>query len=162
MDGEAPITNPPATGRVLLVEDDPDHAELVTRAMGEVAPGLEITRVSDGEAALRELATLAVSSTPPVLVLLDLRLPGMDGTQVLGRIRADPVTHDLPVVLLTTAEPADTPGIGGDPRTRRVVKPIDGGSFRRLIGEVVGHWLGEGGDGSERAGSRSVAPSPSV
>jgi len=153
--------NPRATGRVLLVEDDPDHAELVTRAMQGLAPGLGITRVWNGESALRELGRLAVSPAQAVLVLLDLRLPGMDGTEVLGRIRADPATCHLPVVLLTTAEPSDTPGVGDDPRTRRVVKPIDGGSFRRLIVDVVGSWLGEGGVGPEAAPARVGPPSRS-
>jgi len=146
-----------SAGRVLLVEDDPDHAELVTRAMGEAAPGLDVRRVSDGETALRELGGLVASPAEPVLVMLDLRLPGMDGSEVLARIRADSRTRELPVVLLTTAEPSDPPHAFGDPYTRRVVKPIDGGSFRNLIVEVIGGWLGEAGG---RRAPRPPDPDP--
>lgn len=80
--------------QVLLVEDDPAVAEMYRYRL-EV-DGYSVTVAPDGETALQLAA-----ANPPDLVYLDIRLPGIDGLEVLERLRADPSTKALPVVMLT-------------------------------------------------------------
>ena len=92
--------------RILHVEDDPAHAELIRRGFAEHRLASEIHHVDNGQAALDYLQQKGEFSDPessptPDVVLLDLRLPGMDGLEILERIRAEEQTADLPVVILT-------------------------------------------------------------
>jgi class 3 adenylate cyclase len=83
--------------RVLIVDDDPDMAALLARTI--TAEGMTADTVHDGESALR-----SVSSSPPDLLLLDVMLPGMNGFQICERLKTDPATALLPVVLVTALE----------------------------------------------------------
>ena len=90
---------------MLLVEDDEDHVFLVRRALAEV-PGVEVTVevVGDGEQATERLTRSRFKAGGrPQLVLLDLKMPRMDGLEVLRRIRSQARTAGLPVVVLTTS-----------------------------------------------------------
>jgi CheY-like chemotaxis protein len=128
---------------VLLVEDDPDHAELVSRALdGEV----RLVHVSDGESALAYLGRAGRWADPeasprPALVLLDLRLPGVDGGEVSRRIKDAPALREIPVVILSTSEARGDRGpAGGEHADACAVKPIDGEGFRELVRELVSSW----------------------
>ena len=81
-------------GRVLVVEDEPDIRELVQMTLS--AAGYEVVAVADGAAALEAARELA-----PDLVVLDLGLPGMEGSEVLGRLRIDRATREVAVLVLT-------------------------------------------------------------
>jgi len=83
-----------ASERVLVVEDDEDILELVLYNLGK--EGYRVTGVGTGEAALD-----AARSSRPDLVVLDLMLPGVDGLEVCRRLRADPLTRDIAIVMLT-------------------------------------------------------------
>jgi two-component system response regulator len=133
---------------VLLVEDDPDHAELVARAVADER-GLRLVHLGDGETVLAYLGREGpwadpASSPRPDLVLLDLRLPGMEGREVLRHLRESPATRDVPVIVMTTAEARDDEQVAVDAPSGYAVKPIDGERFRRLVQEVVAHWTGRG------------------
>jgi two-component system response regulator len=97
------------TGTILLVEDNPDDVELTLRAFEKNRLADDIVVVRDGSEALDYVFRTGVhaerlpSSTPEV-VLLDLKLPKMDGLEVLKRIRADERTRRLPVVVLTSSK----------------------------------------------------------
>ncbi len=97
---------PPIT--ILLVEDDPGHARLIEKNLRRATVTNEIVQVSDGQAAVDFLFSEGDyhgSERPTrLLVLLDLNLPGLDGYQVLRRVKEDPVTQRIPVVVLTTTE----------------------------------------------------------
>jgi len=112
--------------KVLVVEDDPDSLELMTylfRAFGHQALG-----AGSGSDAL-ELAT----KTPPDLIICDLRLPGMDGFELLNRFKADPSLHDVPVVAVTAyAMPGDKERVIGAGFDGYVSKPIDPHTFVRM------------------------------
>jgi len=80
--------------RVLIVEDEPDIRELVVHHLKR--EGYQVSAASSGEEALRQ-----VQAAPPDLVILDLMMPAMNGLEVCRRLRQDPVTASLPIVMLT-------------------------------------------------------------
>jgi two-component system response regulator len=131
------------TLRVLLVEDDPDHVFLVRRALADV-PGTEVTVevAGDGEQAAERLARSRFGPHDrPQLVLLDLRMPRMDGLEVLRRIRADEATATLPVVVLTSSErPEDREAAVAAGASWFVCKPIDGRRFRAEVQQLADRW----------------------
>lgn len=135
--------------RILLVEDNPDHAALVERSIAENQGQVDIDlqTVNDGEEALRYLRREerwadSASSPRPHLILLDLRLPRLDGFQVLTAIKASPDLRPIPVVILTTSE--------ADPDVARayalhansyLVKPVDFDQFVKLMSDVEEYWM---------------------
>ena len=93
---------------LLLVEDNPDHLELTLLALEESGESHAITVVSNGQEALDYLFCEGKyadrpADQPPELVLLDLGLPGMSGLEVMQRMREDPRTFFVPIVMLTSA-----------------------------------------------------------
>jgi CheY-like chemotaxis protein len=86
--------------RVLLAEDDPDIQFVAEAAL--LRSGVDVTTVCNGPAALA-----AVNLCPPDAVLLDCRMPGMDGLEVCRRLKHNPATAHVPVVLLTAARGGD-------------------------------------------------------
>lgn len=95
---------------ILLVEDDPGHARLIEKNLRRSNITNEIVTISDGQGALDYLfgAGRYVGNEPstPLLVLLDLNLPILDGYQVLGHMKADERTKRIPVIILTTTDDA--------------------------------------------------------
>lgn len=93
--------------RILLVEDNPAHAEIIQRMLALYAPELSVTAIGDGQEALDWLlhsGRYAAESPPrPDLVLLDIRLPRIDGHAVLRKIRTNPATSSIPVIMLSTS-----------------------------------------------------------
>jgi CheY-like chemotaxis protein len=90
----------------MLVEDDPAHAELTQRSIEEIAPALcEFVHVEDGQAAIEHLhrAQADGAENLPDLVLLDLRLPRLDGLEVLEHVQADTQLKRIPIIVLTTS-----------------------------------------------------------
>jgi DNA-binding response OmpR family regulator len=92
-------------GMILLVEDDPDHEALAIRALRKANVANEIRVARDGAEALEYLSGIAAGENRmPQLVLLDLKLPKVDGLEVLRSIRAAEKTALLPVVVLTSSD----------------------------------------------------------
>lgn len=90
---------------ILLVEDDPDHEALAIRALRKANVANEIRVARDGAEALEYMSGIASGAKPmPQLVLLDLKLPKVDGLEVLRNIRASDKTALLPVVVLTSSD----------------------------------------------------------
>lgn len=98
----------PAPVTILLVEDDPGHARLIEKNLRRNEVTNEIIQLGDGQTAIDYLFSRGryIDSQRPhrLMVLLDLNLPGLDGYQVLRRVKADPATQRIPVVVLTTTE----------------------------------------------------------
>ena len=128
---------------MLLVEDDPDHVFLVRRALADLeGASVTVEVAGDGEQALQRLARAgSVPGGPPQLVLLDLKMPRMDGLEVLRRIRADEATAGLPVVVLTSSErQEDREAALRAGATWFVCKPIDGRRFRAEVQQLADRW----------------------
>jgi CheY-like chemotaxis protein len=93
---------------ILLVEDDPGHVLLIEKNLRRAGVTNEIIKMDDGGRAVELLfreGEFADASTPmPLLILLDLNLPVLNGLQVLQRIKADERTRRIPVVMLTTTD----------------------------------------------------------
>jgi CheY-like chemotaxis protein len=91
-----------STKLILLVEDDPDHELLTIRALKKSQIANEVRVARDGEEAIELL--FGEKRVRPQVVLLDLKLPKVDGLEVLRRIRTDDATKMLPVVVLTSSD----------------------------------------------------------
>jgi DNA-binding response OmpR family regulator len=91
-----------AAKRILLVEDDPDHELLTIRALKRSNIANDVTVARDGEEAIGLL--FSEDAMLPQVVLLDLKLPKVDGLEVLRRIRESAATRMLPVVVLTSSD----------------------------------------------------------
>lgn len=130
--------------RILLVEDDPDHAELVRRGLEEYGSRLQLTHLGDGEAALEYLRERAPRDAPdrPHLILLDLRLPRIDGLEVLREIKDAPDLCDIPCVVLTTSRAeGDMVKAYRLHANSYLVKPGEYDRFVELIADVERYWL---------------------
>jgi len=130
--------------RILLVEDDPDHAELVRRGLEEHGSRLQLTHLGDGEAALEYLRERAPRDAPgrPHLILLDLRLPRIDGLEVLREITNAPDLCDIPCVVLTTSRAEGDMVKAYSLRANSyLVKPGECDRFVELIADVERYWL---------------------
>jgi CheY-like chemotaxis protein len=93
---------------ILLVEDDPGHARLIEKNLRRSNITNQITIINDGQQAIDYLfkeGNYTSSAHPsPLLVLLDLNLPGLDGYQILERMKGNSKTKHIPVIMLTTTD----------------------------------------------------------
>lgn len=132
---------------ILLVEDNPDDELLTLRALrsGQVANDIVVTR--DGAEALDFLFatgpyTERDRSSLPELILLDLKLPKLDGLEVLQRIRQDAHTHHLPVVVLTSSdEENDILESYSRGANSYIRKPVDFAQFTEAVKQLKLYWL---------------------
>jgi two-component system, response regulator len=131
--------------RILLVEDSPADAELAMRGLAEYHLANEVLHVRDGVEALDYLYRRgAFADRPPghpALVLLDLKMPRLDGTEVLRALKADPDTQMIPVVVMTSSrEEGDlhrTYALGAN---AYVVKPVKFHEFVDAVKQVGSFW----------------------
>lgn len=132
---------------VLLVEDNPDDLELALNALdrGGLASRIDVAR--DGAEALDYLFCQDAyadrdQTDQPRLVLLDIKLPLVDGIDVLKAIRTDSRTHSIPVVMLTSsAEDRDLKACYDLGANSYIVKPVDIEQFFTAIRQIGAYWL---------------------
>jgi CheY-like chemotaxis protein len=140
-------TTPEEPFVILLVEDNPAHAEMVKRALEGHPVANRIIHLTDGEAALDFLFRRGVFADPeksprPHVVLLDLRLPRIDGLEVLREIRTSAGLEKLPVVILTTSEAEIDAARAYEYHANSfLVKPLDFDKFVRLMEDLGFYWL---------------------
>lgn len=132
---------------ILLVEDNPDHAELVMRNMEDFQVANRIIHVEDGEAALDYLfgrGGYADRNNYPLphLMLLDLRLPKIDGLQVLKEVKGNAALKALPVVVLTTSAAERDMAMAYEYHANSyLTKPVSFDEFSKLLGDLGFYWL---------------------
>lgn len=127
----------------LLVEDDDSHALITMRSLRDHPLPKKVDRVADGLEAmtyLRREGPYAQSPRPDV-ILLDLKLPRLDGHEVLARVKEDPELRVIPVVILTTSD-AETDRVKAYRlyANSYIVKPIGYEGFREMAAEVGTYW----------------------
>jgi DNA-binding response OmpR family regulator len=132
-------------GRILLVEDDPKDTELTMTALEEYNLSNEVVVASDGEEALDYLYYRGKfqrrSGDNPAVMLLDLKLPKIDGLEVLQRVKADDKLKMIPVVVLTSSrEERDMVSSYKLGVNAYVVKPVDFHEFVNAIKELGVFW----------------------
>jgi CheY-like chemotaxis protein len=126
--------------RVLLVEDNPDDAALSQRAVLRAVPETELELARDGQEAVDRL--LDPSQPLPDLVLLDLKLPRVDGIELLRRVRAETRTRVVPIVMLTSSdERSDVAACYGAGVNSYLRKPVDFDQFMLIVGNAARYWL---------------------
>lgn len=131
---------------ILLVEDNELDAELAMRALKNGGLANKLLWVKDGQEALdylfRKGAYAQRSDTAPRLVLLDLKMPRVDGIEVLKAIKADERTRAIPVVMVTSsAEGRDVVESYKLGVNSYVVKPVDFGQFSDIVGKAGFYWM---------------------
>ena len=133
---------------VMLVEDNIDHAELVIRTFEEHRIANKISHFADGQTALdyllRRNGYIDPKSSPrPHVILLDLRLPRVDGLEVLQVIKANDELKLIPVIILTTSEAEkDVARAYQNHVNSYLVKPVGFEEFRMLMNDLGFYWLG--------------------
>jgi len=141
------LPNPQLPPDILLVEDNPLEVELTIGPLRELDPGSQIEVARDGEEALdflfgRGAFRHRTGAPPPRLILLDLKLPRVDGLEVLRALRANTRTSMAPVVVLTSAddprELAQSYQLGANSCVQKPVRPDDLRSTLQAIGR---YWL---------------------
>jgi len=132
---------------ILLVEDNQDDVELTLHALRKENLANNIHVARDGEEAIEFLfcnGTHADRSfeQPPKLILLDLKLPKVDGMEVLKRVKGDPRTKTIPVVILTSSkEERDLVSSYNLGANSYIQKPVDFDQFRNTVKEAGLYWL---------------------
>ena len=136
-----------STSIIFLVEDNPDDEELTLRALKKKNIANEVVVARDGAEALDYLFGKGAFkdrdvSIVPAVILLDLKLPKIDGLEVLKRIRADHRTSLLPIVVLTSSkEELDLLNSYSSGCNSYIRKPVDFDSFAEAIAQLGLYWL---------------------
>lgn len=133
---------------VLMVEDNPNDAELILRALSNLNLVNKIYLTKDGEEALEFIfgtgryASRSTAGTPLKVILLDLKLPKVNGLEVLAKIKSDERTKSIPVVIVTSSQEdidlKESYKLGAN---SYIVKPIESANFLKALSEAGLYWL---------------------
>lgn len=128
--------------RILIVDDNPNDVELALTALDDVSAGdAEVSVASSGPEALAMLRAARERGQLPDLILLDLKMPQMDGLAVLDAIRTEAGMEGIPVVMLTTSgESRDIRASYAHGASAYVVKPLDFTQFREALRTIQAFW----------------------
>lgn len=132
---------------ILLVEDNPDHAELIKISIRNNNLANDIVHLENGEQAIDYIFKQGEFENrddvfEPILVLLDLRMPKMDGLQVLKILKTDARTKHIPIIILTTsANEADISEAYKYHVNSYLVKPVSFNDFSQLMKKMGFYWL---------------------
>ena len=130
------------TSPILLVEDNPMDVDLTKRAFArrKLSNPLHIAR--DGEEALQWIPRWEAGEPRPVIILLDLKLPKVDGLEVLSRIRTNDSTKHIPVIVMTSSQSAeDISRCESMGVQQYLTKPISFGMFSSIAASIGLQWL---------------------
>lgn len=132
---------------ILFIEDDPAHAEITMRNFRKNRIGNNLTHLSDGQQAIDYLFRQGEYADPeksptPHLILMDLRLPKVDGLEVLEKIRSNPDLKCIPTIILTTSEAeVDITKAYNFNVNSYLVKPLDVDKFSKMLETFGFYWI---------------------
>jgi two-component system response regulator len=132
---------------ILLVEDNPHDAEMTIRALKKVNLANRLIHLKDGAEALDFIFSRGAfagrnTEEKPKVILLDIKMPKVDGIEVLRQIKADPHTKTIPVVIMTSSkEEQDVLTSYNLGVNSYVVKPVDFDGFAKAVSELGFYWL---------------------
>lgn len=130
------------TPHILLVDDSDDDVELAQRLIRKFAPEALQSVAIDGVQALEMLHAAEGGRLVPDVILLDLKMPRLDGADVLKALRADPSTQRIPVVMFTSSnERSDVLRCYALGANSYVQKPVNFDEYETALGQVVHYWL---------------------
>lgn len=137
-----------ARHRVLLVEDNAADVEFMLESLRGLGLVDDVAVARDGVEALRALGLEPGSGEPPApdrlprLVILDVKLPRLDGLEVLGRIKRHPATREIPVVMFTSSNLRRDVALGYHHGANSYVqKPVEFARFREVVNQLGQYWL---------------------
>ena len=126
---------------ILLVEDDPMDVDLTKQALARRGVANPVVVARDGEEALAYLPRWEAGEPLPLVILLDLHLPKVDGLQVLSQIKSHPRFHTIPVVVLTTSsEDRDMQTAYQLGANSYIVKSVDFDKFMQVAEQIDLYW----------------------
>ncbi len=129
-----------SAGRILIVDDSPDDVDLLLRTLRQLRIENPIQVCSGGEAAIDYL--MANVGSPPSLVLLDVKMPAVDGFHVLRRIKSHPTLRDVVVVVLTTSSDMHDVRLAYELGANSfLTKPLDLDEFRAMVNAFHQYWI---------------------
>lgn len=128
---------------VLVVEDSEDDFFLLQRVFRKLAPDVEITRLDNGSEALKYFdGAKQTSAVTPALLLLDLKLPGVSGFEILKAVRSEPVFASVAInILSSSAEPSDVRQAFSLGANAYTVKPISLNEYEEVMGGLFNFWF---------------------
>lgn len=147
--------------QVLLIEDNPGDAELTRQSLAASKLTINLTVLDDGEKALAYLRKAAPyqKAERPDLLLLDLNLPKLSGGEVLREIKTDKHLKSLPVIVLTSSEEEmEISKCYAEGANCYIVKPVDFGSFMKVVSLIETFWFSVVKLGRDRKGSQNPKP----
>ena len=126
------------TDLLLLVEDDDVDAMIFERAIGQIDPDIRVIRAENGAQAIEMLAT-----ERPNLVVMDIRMPKMDGKEALKLIKQDESLRKIPVIMMSTSARAEDIDYCYTNYTNAyLVKPLETDESQNIIKKLVDFWFG--------------------
>ena len=130
--------------KILLVEDNPVDIDLTKRAFKKQNIECEIQIANDGEEAFQALKDWENGlTTPPTIILLDLKMPRMNGFDVLKIFKKSKISRNIPIIVLTSSnEEKDINAAYEYGANSYLLKPIDYGEFLNLVQVIVNYWFG--------------------
>jgi two-component system, response regulator len=141
---------------ILLIEDDVDDAELTIHALKKHTVANRIIHIDDGEKALDFLFR---NGNKPSLILLDLKMPRVDGIQILRRLKSDPEKQDIPVVALISSKEGKKYLESFDLKADAyMIKPVDYKQFSAALSAIGISSIAAEGSGKQESDSVSGAP----
>jgi len=141
------MTNPPRTARILLVDDNANDVELTLDAFGEVHLGNPIAVARSGREALdllfgRMAGPDGRRAPLPDLILLDLKMAGTDGFEVLRQVKSTPVLRRIPVIILTSSREEGDRAMSYDTGANSyLVKPVSFEGMLEVVRKIDDYWL---------------------
>ncbi len=137
----------PERVEILLVEDSPKDAEMTQRALRKFNFGNRLQWVKDGEEALDFIFCRGAfagrdAARPPKLILLDLKMPKVDGIEVLRQVKDDNLMRSIPVVVMTSSnEERDVMESYRLGANSYIVKPVEFGAFAEVVAKIGLYWV---------------------